>query len=100
MFQINIDFQKRMQFYAISQLRQNPDYVNLCEVIGKDFNDLKKVSEYILDCVNIDKASGVWLDYLGWLVGTTREYLILQGSFLLIVMMLTLKNIYGFREQL
>lgn len=74
MFQINIDFQKRMQFYAISQLRQNPDYVNLCEVIGQDFNDLKKVSEYILDCIDIDKASGIWLDYLGWLVGTTREY--------------------------
>lgn len=74
MFQINIDFQKRMQFYAISQLRQNPDYVNLCEVIGQNFNDLKKVSQYILDCVNIDKASGIWLDYLGWLVGTSREY--------------------------
>lgn len=74
MFQINIDFQKRMQFYAISQLRQNPDYVNLCEVIGQDFNDLKKISEYLLDCIDIDKASGVWLDYLGWLVGTTREY--------------------------
>ena len=74
MFQSNIDFQKRMQFYAISQLRQNPDYINLCEVIGNDFNDLKKVSQYILDCINIDKASGIWLDYIGWLVGTTREY--------------------------
>lgn len=74
MFQINIDFQKRMQFYAISQLRQNPDYVNLCEVIGKDFNDLKKISQYILNCVDIDNATGIWLDYIGWLVGTTREY--------------------------
>lgn len=74
MFQSNIDFKKRMQYYAISQLRANPDYVNLCEVIGQDFNDLKKISEYLLDCIDIDKASGVWLDYLGWLVGTTREY--------------------------
>lgn len=72
MFQFNIDFQKRMQFYAISQLRQNPDYVNLCEVIGNDFNDLKKVSEYILKNIDIDTASGIWLDYIGWLVGTTR----------------------------
>lgn len=74
MFQFNTDFFKKMQFYAVSQFRQNPDYTNLCEVIGKDFNDLKKISQYILDCVDIDNASGIWLDYIGWLVGTTREY--------------------------
>ena len=73
MFQINIDFLKKMQFYAVSQFRQNPDYVNLCEAIGNDFNDLKKVSQFILNCVDIDSATGVWLDYIGWLVGTTRE---------------------------
>lgn len=74
MFQFNIDFIKKMQFYAVSQLRQNPDYINLCEVIGQDLNDLKKISEYILKCINIDEAEGVWLDYIGWLVGTTRVY--------------------------
>lgn len=74
MFQINTDFLKKMQFYAVSQFRQNPDYINLCEAIGNDYNDLKKVSQFILDCVDIDNASGIWLDYIGWLVGTTREY--------------------------
>lgn len=74
MYQIDVDFFKKMQFYAISQFRQNPDYVNMCEAIGNDYNDLKKVSQYLLDCVDIDSASGVWLDYIGWLVGTTREY--------------------------
>lgn len=74
MFQFNIDFIKKMQYYAVSQLRQNPDYINLCEVIGQDFNDLKKISEYILKSINIDEAEGIWLDYLGWLVGTTRVY--------------------------
>ena len=74
MFQINIDFFKKMQFYAVSQFRQNPDYVNLCEALGNDFNDLKKISQYVLDCVDIDSATGIWLDYIGWLVGTTREY--------------------------
>lgn len=73
MFQINIDFFKKMQFYAVSQFRQNPDYVNLCEAIGNDFNDLKKVSQFVLNCVDIDSAAGIWLDYIGWLVGTTRE---------------------------
>lgn len=74
MFQFNIDFIKKMQYYAVSQLRQNPDYINLCEVIGQDLNDLKKISEYILKSINIDEAEGVWLDYIGWLVGTTRVY--------------------------
>lgn len=74
MFQFNTDFFKKMQFYAVSQFRQNPDYTNLCEVIGNDFNDLKKISQYILDCVDIDNATSIWLDYIGWLVGTTREY--------------------------
>lgn len=74
MFQFNIDFIKKMQYYAVSQLRQNPDYINLCEVIGQDFNDLKKISEYLLKSINIDEAGGVWLDYIGWLVGTTRVY--------------------------
>ena len=54
MFQFNIDFIKKMQFYAVSQLRLNPDYQNLCEVIGQDFNDLKKISEYILKSINIE----------------------------------------------
>ena len=74
MFQFNIDFIKKMQYYAVSQLRLNPDYRNLCEVIGQDFNDLKKISEYLLKSINIDEAEGIWLDYIGWLVGTTRVY--------------------------
>ena len=81
MYQFNIDFTKKMQFYAISQLRQNPDYVNLCEIIGNDYNDLKKVSQFILDCIDIDNATGVWLDYLGWLVGTTRSIFNLSAFF-------------------
>ena len=81
MFQFNTDFFKKMQFYAISQLRQNPDYVNLCEVIGNDFNDLKKVSEYVLNCINVNEAAGVWLDYIGWLVGTSRSFLDISQFF-------------------
>ena len=79
--QFSNDFIKRMQYYAVSQFRTNPDYKNLCEVIGKDFNDLKKISEYILKCVDIDKAEGVWLDYIAWLVGTSRTYFDLGDFF-------------------
>ena len=79
--QFSNDFIKRMQYYAVSQFRTNPDYKNLCEVIGKDFNDLKKISEYILKCVDIDNASGIWLDYIAWLVGTSRTYFDLGDFF-------------------
>lgn len=81
MYQFDIDFVKKIQYYAISQLRQNEDYIKLCECIGNDYNDLKTVSEYILKCINIDEAEGIWLDYLGWLVGTTREYFDLTEYF-------------------
>ena len=67
------DFIKKMNFYAVSQLRVNEDYKNFCEIIGKCFNDLKKVSSYLLNSKDIETASGIWLDYIGWLVGTTRE---------------------------
>lgn len=81
MYQFNIDFVKKMQFYAISQLRQNEDYLNFCQCIGDDFNDLKKVGEFILKCINIDEAEGIWLDYLAWFVGTSRRYFNLSQYF-------------------
>jgi len=68
------DYYLKMQEYSISQLRANPDYLLFCKCIGEDFNNLQKVSEYLLDMVNIDKAEGKYLDYIGWLVGTTRTY--------------------------
>lgn len=81
MYQFEVDFVKKMQFYAISQLRQNPDYLEFCQLIGDDYNDLKKVSEFILKSVNIDEAEGIWLDYLAWLVGTSRQYINLNLLF-------------------
>lgn len=81
MYQFDIDFVKQMQYYAVSQLRQNEDYKKLCECIGNDYNDLKRVSEYILKCINIDEAEGIWLDYLAWLVGTSRQYFNLSEYF-------------------
>lgn len=81
MYQFDVDFIKKMQFYAISQLRQNEDYLNFCQCIGDDYNDLKAVGEYILKCINIDEAEGVWLDYLAWLVGTSRKYFNLSEYF-------------------
>lgn len=71
-YDFETDFIKKMNHYAVTQLRVNKDYKNFCEVIGNCFNDLKKVSAYLMNSKDIDTASGVWLDYIGWLVGTTR----------------------------
>ena len=71
-FNFETDFIVKMKYYAVSQYRVNEDYKNFCEVIGKDLNDLKAISEYLLKSIDIETASGVWLDYLGWLVGTSR----------------------------
>lgn len=68
------DYYLKMQEYSISQLRLNKDYLLFCKCIGEDFNNLQKVSEFLLNMVNIDKAEGIYLDYIGWLVGTTRTY--------------------------
>ena len=68
------DFYVLMQKYSISQLRQNKDYQILCKCIGNQYDNLQKVSQYLLNSCDIDKAEGVWLDYLGWLAGTTRQY--------------------------
>ncbi len=75
------DFYQKMQEYSISQLRVNPDYLLFCKCIGEDFNNLQKVSEYLLNMVNIDKAEGKYLDYIGWLVGTTRTYFNIERFF-------------------
>lgn len=75
------DYYIKMQEYSISQLRQNPDYLLFCKCIGNDYNNLQKVSEYLLDMANIDKAEGKYLDYIGWLVGTTRSYFNLARFF-------------------
>ena len=74
MFQYKVDIYKNIQYSAISQLRQNKDYLNLCEVIAKQYDNIKVVSQYILNNLDVDIASGVWLDYIGWLVGSTRGY--------------------------
>ena len=75
------DYYIKMQEYSISQLRANPDYLLFCKCIGNDYNNLQKVSEYLLDMANIDKAEGKYLDYIGWLVGTTRSYFNLARFF-------------------
>ena len=69
------------QQYSISQLRSIPEYMALigCDASAKD--DIQKGLRYVLDSLDIDKAEGFLLDYIGWLVGTTREYFDISDYF-------------------
>lgn len=71
---LQIDYFRKMQEYSISVLRQNPEYLELCKCVAGQLDNLQKTSEYLLNMSRIDEAEGIYLDYIGWLVGTSRTY--------------------------
>ena len=93
------DYYILMQKYSISQLRQNKDYLLFCKCASNHLDNLQKVSSYMLDMINIDKAEGIWLDYLGWLVGTTREYFNIARFFSVNNADLNEKKYFWFKDQ-
>lgn len=69
-----LNLENLMQRYSITKLRGNQAYVKLCEAHCKGLGTIQDAINYMTDMLDIDKASGVWLDYIGWLVGTTRSF--------------------------
>ena len=73
------ELDKKMLEYSISQFRNIPEYVKICEAFCVGLGMIQYAINYLSDAQNVDKAEGIWLDYLAWLVGTTRvTYDILQ----------------------
>ncbi len=73
------ELDKKMLEYSISQFRNIPEYVKICEAFTIGLGQIQFAINYLSDMQDVDKAEGVWLDYLAWLVGTTRQnYDILQ----------------------
>lgn len=66
----NIEHQK----YSISQLRNVPEYMALIGASAYFDDKLQGVIQKILDSIDINKAEGVLLDYIAWLVGTSRSF--------------------------
>ena len=60
-----IDYYKKLQEYSIGQFRSNPDYLINLKAISNTFENTQDTIEYLLKSIDIDKAEGVWLDYLG-----------------------------------
>lgn len=68
------DLTQEMINASITPLKTNDGYRTMCKAHCLGAENLQSAINYLSDCLDVDKANGVWLDYIGWLVGTTREY--------------------------
>jgi len=67
------DLDKKMLEYSISEFRNIPEYVKICEAFAVGATSIQDAINYLSNMIDIDKAEGIWLDYIGWLVGTSRK---------------------------
>lgn len=67
-----LELDKKMQEFSISQFRNVPEYVKMCEAFCVGLYTIQNGVNYLSDMTDVDKAEGIWLDYLAWLVGTSR----------------------------
>ena len=67
------ELDKTMLDNSISQFRNIPEYVKICEAFAVGAMTIQNAINYLSDMQNIDKAEGIWLDYLASLVGTNRS---------------------------
>lgn len=71
-----IELDKKMLEYSISQFRTIPEYEKICEAFTVGLGTIQDTVDYLSNMFDIDTAEGVWLDYIGWLVGEVRgEYI-------------------------
>lgn len=77
------DYYVEHQRYSISQLRSVPSYLALIQASAYFDNSLQEVIKKLLDSIDIDYAEGFLLDYIAWLVGTSREYFDISDYFCL-----------------
>lgn len=71
---VKLDLDKKMLEYSISEFRNIPEYIKICEAFCVGLSKIQNGIDYLSDAINVKKAEGIWLDYIGWLVGTTRSY--------------------------
>lgn len=76
-----VDYSKLNQKYSISQLRGCPEYLALINADADLKENLQTVLFYLINFANIDVSSGFLLDFIGWLVGTSRDYFDLSQYF-------------------
>lgn len=73
------ELDKKMLEYSTTEKRVIPEYIKMCEAFCVGLASIQSGVDYLSDMIDVDKAEGIWLDYIAWLVGTNRTtYDILQ----------------------
>lgn len=71
-----------LQENTISVLRNYPRFLTLLKCMGSRFDNLEDCINYLCEKTQKDTADGIWLDYVGWLVGKTRaDYVDISNYF-------------------
>ncbi|MBO7527453.1 MAG: DUF2612 domain-containing protein [Clostridia bacterium] len=78
---LTYELDKKMLEYSISQFRNIPEYVKMCEAFAVGLGSIQSAVDYLSDMIDVDKAEGIWLDYIGWLVGVKRTDLTDTSAF-------------------
>ncbi len=91
-----LELTNTMLRYSISEFRANPAYVKICEAHCIGLQTIQDAVDYLSNCLDMDKAEGIWLDYIAWLVGTTRNATALLRFFCLNVPHLNVEKYFYF----
>lgn len=67
------DYKNKGLEYIISYFRTNKDIVNILQTIGQRYEELQNILQQLLTNLNISKARGKRLDYIGAEVGASRD---------------------------
>lgn len=65
-----------LQENTISILKNYPRFLTILKAIAGCFNNAQEGFNYLCENTSLNTAEGIWLDYIGWLVGQIRsEYI-------------------------
>ena len=67
------DYKRKGLELILSHFRMNSDIAAIVKSIAIRFDSLQSIVEYLLNCLNISKARGQRLDYIGAEVGASRD---------------------------
>ena len=86
-----------LQDNVISVLRNYPRFLTLLKCIAPRLNNLQDIANYLCENTKLSLAQGIWLDYIAWLVGTTREAFDVTQYFCVNVAHLNVEKLFYFQ---
>ena len=68
-----IDYKVQALKFILHYFRTNKDIVAIIRALASRFTSLQTAVSELRNCLNIQNARGVWLDYIGDEVGAQRD---------------------------